>query len=321
MIWPILQFIFSAGMIFIAARWLTRASDAIARITRLGHFLVGGLFLAASTSAPEFFVDIHATLQGAPNLAAGDLLGSSIINLLILSLCILVFNKRIPDKLQNITWPAILSIVLTIVVALAIVIPQPQLWGIGAGSYVIVTVYILGLKLLFRLSVPLIIDQPKVPPSPRRLLVKPVLLFLAASVLLFFMAPILVSSVSTLCHILEIDHTFMGSTLLALTTSFPELFTSIFAARMGLFDLVLGNIVGSNAFNMIIFAFMDLAWQDGPLWSHFSKSHIIAASAVVLNMALLIFANRFLARKRALLLMAVLILISSSICYVLLYSS
>lgn len=310
----LLQFIFSAGMIFVASRWLTRAADGIARSTRLGHFLVGSLFLAASTSAPEFFVDLHATVLGAPNLAAGDLMGSSIVNLAILSFCILIYHRHLPEKFQNITWPAVLSILLTAIVALAIVIPMPQLWNIGLGSYFIVATYALGVKFLYKA------DIDRAYPQTPHFFFKSVILFLVATVILFFTAPILVESMTTLCHMLEIDHTFMGATLLALTTSLPELFTSIIAARAGLFDLILGNIIGSNAFNMIIFSFMDLIWRDGSIWSQFSKQHLIAAFAVIANMSLLIVTARHRGGTRTMLFGALIILISSSICYILLYS-
>lgn len=318
---PFLQFVFSVGMIFVASRWLTRASDAIARITRLGHFLVGGLFLAASTSAPEFFVDLHATVRGLPNLATGDLLGSSLVNLFILSLCILIFNRRVPTTLQNITWPAVTGILLTVVVAIAILVPGPEFWGIGLASYVIALIYVLGLRFLFKSDVPIVVDEAQQSPVSRYLLFKSVGLFLVASLLLLFMAPILVSSIERLSDILGIDHTFMGTTLLALTTSFPELFTSVIAARMGLFDLVFGNIVGSNTFNMMIFVMMDVVWENGSLWDHLSSQHVIAASVVILNMAFFIVACRFQDKRRAFIMTSVLVLILTTICYALLYVS
>ena len=318
---PILQFIFSASVIYIAAGWLTRASDTIARVTRLGHFLVGSLFLAASTSLPEVFVNVHAAIEGLPNLAAGDLLGASLVNLSILSLCILFFSKRIPDKLQNITASTLLSIGLTALVAFAILIPLPQLWGIGVASYVIVVAYMVGLKLIFNSNIPIVIDKEQSLPASRRRLLKPIGQYIIASVLLFFMAPLLVSAVSVLSHVLGLNHSFMGSTFLALSTSSPELLTSFFAARMGLFDLVLGIIVGSNAFNMIIFAMMDVVWEKGSLWEHFSNQHVIAASIVILNMVLFIVASRLQNKRRALCLASVLILILTTICYALLYAS
>jgi cation:H+ antiporter len=83
-----------------------------------------------------------------------------------------------------------------------------------------------------------------------------------------------------------LGNTFLGASLLELTTSLPELISSVTAVRIGLFDLVIGNIIGSNALNMVIFVFMDWIWTKPPLWSHLSPKNILIAGVVVVNMLL-----------------------------------
>ena len=82
-----LEFAILAGIVVAAGIVLAHFADRIADITRLGHLLVGSVLLAGATSLPELTVDITAIRLNMPDLAAGDLLGSSLMNLLILAVC------------------------------------------------------------------------------------------------------------------------------------------------------------------------------------------------------------------------------------------
>jgi cation:H+ antiporter len=285
----LLQFFGSSFLVILAARWLTRAADQIADLTGLGHLFVGSLFLAVATSAPEFFVDIEATRVGLPNLAAGDLLGSSLVNLVIFCLLVLLFWKTAKDHFsQGIFRPSLLAALLTSVVGLLIFLrPAATVFGVNIGSYLIVIAYLLGMQTSFKKSQERrSIDSGGTRDRPARL-IRPFFHFFAGAVLIFFASPFLVSSVEKISLATGLGETFLGTSLLALTTSFPELAASVTAARMGLFHLMAGNIVGSNAVNMTIFALLDWIWEEGSLWEHLSRKNLIPVAFVVLNMLLL----------------------------------
>jgi cation:H+ antiporter len=86
-----------------------------------------------------------------------------------------------------------------------------------------------------------------------------------------------------------IGATFIWTSLVAITTSLPELVTAIAAVRLGAFDLAVGNLFGSNAFNMAAFFFADAAYRGGGLLSHVSSAHALTAlwSILMMNVGLM----------------------------------
>lgn len=279
------QLVISATVVIFAARWLAHSSDEIAKATGLGHLFVGSIFLAASTSAPEFFVDIRATLQGIPNLAAGDLLGSSLMNLIIFSTLAFIYGlSRAPSENHGIWVSSLLAAILTAEIGLLILLrPGLMFLNLSLGSFVIVGTYLAGMRFIYRKT------RSIAPASRVKLqgMLRPVLKFFLAATALFFASPLLVGSMEVIATKTGLGNTFIGATLLAFTTSLPELISSATALRMKLFDLVLGNIIGSNIFNMMIFVFMDWFWSTPPIWAHLSQDNILISAVVTLNMILL----------------------------------
>jgi cation:H+ antiporter len=289
MIPVLLQFLVSAAGVILAARWLTRSAERLARSTRLGQAFVGGVFLAASTSAPEFFVDMRATVEGLPDLAAGDLLGSSVMNLSILAATFLAPGKALwrdssPFLMSYLTF---LAALLTAEAAWLIhVRPAGNLAGIHWGSYLIAATYLAAGRWIFRSSARQTSHETPERASSRAVLSQ-IATFAAAALVIFFASPLLVASMERIALDTGLDRTFVGTTLLALTTSLPELVSTVTAVRLGAPALAVGNIVGSNAFNMTIFFFMDAVWPGLNLWASLSRHHVLTALLVVTGMSAL----------------------------------
>src|SRR3990172_12419645 len=91
---PILAFLLSGAVVVVAGSVLARMADAISEHTGLGRLWVGAVLLAAATSLPELATDVAAVRIGAPDLAVGDLFGSSLANMLILALIDLLLPRR-----------------------------------------------------------------------------------------------------------------------------------------------------------------------------------------------------------------------------------
>ena len=151
-----LEFLVLAVVVALAGTFLAKSADQIAEITRLGRLLVGSVLLAAATSLPELTVDISAVRQGMPDLAVGDLFGSSLMNLLILASLDLAHRsggKMLSRESAAHALSAILGIALTAIATMAILteprLPGFSFLGIGIWSWGILVAYILGIRMIF----------------------------------------------------------------------------------------------------------------------------------------------------------------------------
>lgn len=276
---------------------LARSSDVIAARTNLGRVWVGSIFLAAATSLPELLTDISAVRIGASDLAAGDLFGSGMANMAILAVIALrpgayLFRRAALDH----TLSASLAIVMTGSAAVAILLgPQTAVLGLGPGTLVLLVVYLVGTRLLFRHSA---VAQeagvtmelgaaPAAAEGGERLpsLGWAVWRFLAATAVIILAAPVFASSAVRLAELTGLGTSFVGTLLVGVTTSLPELVTSVAAIRMGALDLAVGNLFGSNAFNMVVFVPLDLVAAGVPVLGAVSAVHAVTAIIAILMMA------------------------------------
>lgn len=286
MVQALILFFVSGLVILAAGTVLTRCADKIAELSGLGRVFVGSVFLAAATSLPELTVDLSAVRLGSPDLAAGDLLGSSLMNLLILA----VFDslglspsKAFGSDSRHHALSALLSMLLTAWIGLAVLSRGgPEVLGAGLFSWGAVVIYALGQRVTW-------LDQDlsdaasqMTRPSARlaSALARPVAGYLAAAAAILLAAPRLAESAGRLAVLSGLGQTFIGTTALALATSLPELVATVAAFRIGAPDLALGNIFGSNAFNMLLFLPLDLA-SPGTFFGAVRPIHALTAFAVI----------------------------------------
>ena len=291
------SFLGLATVVAAAGTILARSADRIAEVTGLGRLLVGSVLLAAATSLPELTVDIAAVRHGMPDLATGDLLGSSLMNLLILAgidLAQRSGHRMLSREAASHALSATLSIALTGLVALAVLtagrLPPVTFLGIGGWSWAIFSAWLLGARMLFidqRISARVAAEaaaESGAGPVARSGLGRPAVAFAVAAAVLVVAGPRLAAVADELARETGLGRTFVGTTLVALTTSLPELVASVAAVRMGAFDLAIGNTFGSNAFNMILFVPLD-AFHPGPLFAAVNPAHAVTALAVIVATA------------------------------------
>lgn len=280
----LIEFVFLAAVIFVVGVFLSKFADQIAELTGLGRVLIGSVLLAGATSLPELTVDITAVELGETDLAAGDLLGSNLINLLILAVLDLTYHskgKMLSREAAGHALSGTLSMAMMALLGLAIVtapkMPHPEFAGLCLPTWGLLAAYVLGVRVVFldqRISAAVTetiqsAHQPAWPP-----LWKPLLGFFSATAVLVLTGPRLADAAARFADVSGLGNTFVGTTFVALSTSLPELVSSLAALRMKAFDLAVGNVFGSNAFNILLFVPLDFL-HPGPLFSALSTSHAI----------------------------------------------
>lgn len=300
------QFAVSAAVIVGAGVLLTRCADAIADLTKLGRLLVGTIFLAAATSLPELSVDASAALQDLPDVGVGDLFGSCLFNLLILAVLDLLHHSR-GRMLSRVSAAHALAATMSMALVALAGIALLGRWNIqvgpwGLGSLLIVLAYLVGIRLVFYDQQFVVVEQSGEPqavlvPARRMTLAQAIGGYVAAAAVIIVVAPFLASAAGELAKHTGVGQTFVGTTLVALSTSLPELVTTLAAVRMGAFDLALGNIFGSNSFNMLLIAVVD-GFYGGPLLSDVSSTHALTCLATILVTAVAVMGQLYRMEKR-----------------------
>jgi cation:H+ antiporter len=309
-------FLVSAAVIVYAGTKLSRYGDRIADLTGLGGLWIGVVLMAGATSLPEVFTTVSASLLDAPDLAAGDLFGACMTNMLTLGLIDLMYRQK--RVWQQVTFEHALSaglaMFLTGLAAFFILLGQDiRLVGMGLGSALLLLFYILGMRIIFmqasvkrrrreqEKAVEGRAHEENQRPSKREGLRRAAVGFGLSAFALLIAAPFLAGSANEIAEQSGVSATFIGTSLVAIATSLPELVTAFAAVRLGAFDLAVGNLFGSNAFNMATFFFADIAYRNGPLLNAVSDAHALTALWSILMMSVALMGIIYRVEKRYLL--------------------
>jgi cation:H+ antiporter len=263
MVW--LQFTISAVLVVLAAIKLAQYGDVIAVRTGLSGMFIGTLLLAGATSLPELLSALNALAIGSPNLAAGSIFGSNLFNMFMLAVLDLVGQqarvlRTVAMRHALTAGLAILLIGLVVFFILADV--HNGIGWIGYESLLLIVVYVVGVRLIQNQAGPpsaQVIAEDTTTPSLRRALLG----FGVATGALVVVTPFLVRSADQIGVITGLSAGFIGAALLAIVTSLPELVATVAALRIGAFDLAVGNLFGSNLFNMFTLGLTDILYFQG----------------------------------------------------------
>ncbi len=292
MIW--FQFGLAAGVIVVAGVYLARYGDVIGDKSGLGRSWIGVVLLAATTSLPELFTGFGATaLTPVPDIAVGDVLGSCMFNLLILSMMDAIQPDRISARAHQ---GHALTIGFGLVLAgvagfgLAGAGYWPTLGWVGPTSLVLIGVYFAAMKMLFAHERTRRANDPRPEehaPGADGITLRTALGRYGVAALAVVGAALYLPVLGqSLARETGLGEAFVGSLFIALTTSLPEIVVSIAAVRMGALDLGISNVLGSNLFNLLILGLDDVFYGPGPLLQAVDSSHLVSVLAIVLMNAL-----------------------------------
>lgn len=306
---PLIQFLICAAVIVFAGTFLAKFADAIAEITKLGRLVVGSVLLAGATSLPELTVDISAVRMNMPDLAVGDLIGSCLANLLILALLDLTTYSRGKMLSKQAAAHALSGSLSTALVAMVGVglltgkaFAEWAIFGISPVSILIAIAYALGVRVVFldqRIATHEAHEHADASSvaSPPMTIWAALLGFTACAAVIFVAGPFMAEAAGQLADKTGLGKTFVGTTLVALSTSLPELVSSIAALRMGALDLAIGNVFGSNAFNMMLLLPLDVAYGP-PLFADVKQEHVLTCLATVFATMIVIMGQLYRTESR-----------------------
>ena len=290
-----LQFIVCTAVIVYAGTRLAKYGDIIAAKTGLGRTWIGVVLMASVTSLPELITGVSAvTLFDLPNIAAGDVLGSCMFNILIIALldCSSRAAPISSQAHQGQVLTAAYGILLLGLVSMAIVAGTtiPGIGWVGLYSVFFLLIYLGAMRMVFlyekrRLgaSVQAAAEEAQYEHiSPGRAYA----MYAANALLVIAAATWLPHLGDEIADMTGLGRTFVGSIFIAVATSLPEVVVSFAALRMGAVDLAMGNLFGSNVFNIGILAVDDLLYTKGPLLAHITSSHAVTANAAIVMTAI-----------------------------------
>jgi cation:H+ antiporter len=274
--------------IFVGGSYLTSLGDRIAHRTRLGHHLMGTIFLAAVTSVPELAAGLSAAGQGFVDIAVGEVMGSCCFNLMILGVAALIVRRSVFTGGAGPFISGMTGILLLCVAIAALIGPEISFGVLGVHSLVIAVIYLGGLEGLRRFTKTEVDSEVAAGDSLKSLWLK----FGVASI--FVMAPAiwLPGLADQVAKDIGITHSVVGTFLVGVFTSTPEIMVTYHCVRAGLTHMAMGNLLGSNLFNILVLALMDGAYVRGPIYADASDDHSATALIAIFMTAVVLAAGR-----------------------------
>ncbi|MDO5410312.1 MAG: calcium/sodium antiporter [Lachnospiraceae bacterium] len=281
------------------ADWFVDGVSGIAERFGIPQLVIGLTIVAMGTSAPEAAVSITAALKGDAEITIGNILGSNILNvLIILGITAVITSVAVQKSTFKIEIPFVIAITALILG-----------FGMTGGQVtrvegiVFLVVFAGFLFYLYRMAINGEGDDAEDAEEPKP--IWQLLLFTVIGIIMVVAgSDVVVDSATALAEIFGMSERFIGLTIVALGTSLPELVTSTVAAVKGKADIAIGNIVGSNIFNILFVVGITSLIVPVPFASGFLVDALVAILAVVVLWLCLV-RNRKLNRVHGIIMLAI----------------
>lgn len=288
-----LAFAACAALIGFAGYRLSLYGDIIAEKSGLGRTWVGLILLASVTSLPELATGISSvTVAGVPEIAVGDVLGSCVFNLLLVVLVDFlhregsVYTRASHGHILAAAFGTLLIGLAAFAIVLGELPGAARIGHVGWTTPVFVLLYVLAMRVVFTF------EQRELAAAAGEMAERyPAIGLRRAAVGYGVAAAVVVGAGialpfigARLAQVMGWEQSFVGTIFVAFATSVPELAVTLGALRIGAFDMAIGNLFGSNLFDILVLAVDDVFFLDGPILAAVSKSHVASAvSAMMMN--------------------------------------
>jgi cation:H+ antiporter len=279
------------AVIGVAGVRLSRYGDIIAEKSGLSRGWVGLILLATVTSLPELVTGLSAvTTAMAPDIAVGDVMGSCVFNLLIIVVLDFLYRKEsvYTRARQGNVLSAGYGIALIGFVGFNLLLYRDNTFlsfgHVGLYTPVILLLYFLAMRSLYRYEQSQLSEyvEERADLYPETSLKQAVQGYLVAASAVVAAGIWLPFIAKDLAAVMAWEQSFVGTLFVAVITSTPEVVVTVAALRMGAIDLAIGNLFGSNLFNIAILAIDDLAYLPGPLFADVSIAHATSAFSAMM---------------------------------------
>ncbi len=307
MIW--IELLVCAALLIWAATYLAKYGDILSEKTGLGRAWIGAILIAGVTSLPELASGVSAVAWlKAPNLAAGAVLGSCLFNLALIAMMDLAYQPgRVLAKAQDVhILSGGLGILLLGLVAMGILVGAGLthfgLLGVSFLSLGILAFYLIGARMIARLEqqrVAEVLEQEAKEQNYGQVTArKAYVVFILNAVAVVALGIWLSSIGDRLAATTGLSRSFVGNLFLATTTSLPEIAASLAAIRMAAIDLAIGNVLGSNLFNIVLFTVYDIADGRANFWTSLNNANAFAAVMTMMMTGVVIISLMYRASPR-----------------------
>ncbi|MEW5942057.1 MAG: sodium:calcium antiporter [Chloroflexota bacterium] len=307
MIW--IEFIVCAAAIVWCGHLLSKYGDVLAEKTGFGRAWIGAILIAGVTSLPELASGVSAVAWlDAPNLAAGAALGSCLFNLMLIAVMDIAYQPgRVLASAQDVhILSGGLGVLLLGLVAMGVLIGPGLngfgLLGVSFLSLVIVVLYAFGARMIAGLEKErmgqVLEEEAKEGDYAHIPARRAYAVFILSAAGVILLGIWLASIGDRLSETTGLSRSFVGNLFLATSTSLPEIAASLAAIRLGAIDLAIGNVLGSNLFNVTLLAVYDLADGRANFWSALNNANGFAAVMTMMMTGVVIISLMYRASPR-----------------------
>ena len=278
-------FLLAAGftMLIKGADFFVDGSSGIASKFGIPQLVVGLTIVAMGTSAPEAAVSISAALKGNAGITIGNVAGSNILNILvILGLTAFLTKKVVPVASSTIKYEMPFMVVTMLILLWMGYVGNEVSRLEGAGLWVVFVLYLFYLLKMAKKGDDKNSKDDAGEDKKEKSMGMLLLFTVAGLALIVLGSSVTVDAATAIARIIGLSERFIGLTIVALGTSLPELFTSVSAARKGSADIAIGNIVGSNIFNILFVVGTSALITPVAFESKFIVDFMVAVAAGVL---------------------------------------
>jgi len=284
-------FVLCTLLIVYSGSKLSKYGDIIAEKTGLSRTWIGLVLIASVTSLPELVTGISSvTYTDAPDIAVGGILGSCVFNMLILAILDAVYRPMpISTKAhQGHVLSAGFGLLLITLVTMGLFAGtaiHPIGW-IGPYTLMIVVIYFIAMRTVFyyekRKIAAFMKETAVMVPRYEDITTRTAAIHYSINAMAVIIAAVFLPEIGKgIAETTGLGQTFVGNIFIAVSTSLPEVVVSVAALRIDAIDLAIGNLFGSNIFNIFILAIDDFFFIKGPILSFSNTNHIIPALSAI----------------------------------------